>query len=152
MFDSQRWAQLVTGDDCPLCRELAVPEPAEPRLIGVLPSGRVLLQNDAAFRGYCILPFVRHATELPELSSAEQSSLINDVGRIARAILAVCPPAKLNYAILGNEVPHLHVHIIPRYPDDGWWGRAVWLRPADQKRTLPPDEFAALKARLAAVL
>jgi diadenosine tetraphosphate (Ap4A) HIT family hydrolase len=30
---------------------------------------------------------------------------------------------KLNYDVLGNSLPHLHTHVIPRYSDDprpGW--------------------------------
>ena len=30
---------------------------------------------------------------------------------------------KVNYDILGNSLPHLHTHVIPRYADDpkpGW--------------------------------
>ena len=30
---------------------------------------------------------------------------------------------KINYNVLGNSVPHLHTHIVPRYADDprpGW--------------------------------
>ena len=27
-------------------------------------------------------------------------------------------PVKLNYMTLGNTVPHLHTHVLPRYQDD----------------------------------
>ena len=27
-------------------------------------------------------------------------------------------PVKLNYLTLGNTVPHLHTHVLPRYLDD----------------------------------
>jgi diadenosine tetraphosphate (Ap4A) HIT family hydrolase len=35
----------------------------------------------------------------------------------------VLAPVKLNYDVLGNAVPHLHTHIVPRHADDprpGW--------------------------------
>lgn len=146
MFDARRWEALRSGADCRLCREIAAPPGRG--LVGTLESGRVLLQDDAAFRGYCILVFGRHAVELTELAAAERAALIADIERVARAILAVCRPAKLNYAILGNEVPHLHAHVIPRYPDDGWWGRPIWLRPGDERAPLPEDEFDRLRAQL----
>ena len=42
---------------------------------------------------------------------------------VARAIQVVLRPVKLNYDVLGNSVPHLHTHLVPRYADDprpGW--------------------------------
>ncbi len=32
-------------------------------------------------------------------------------------------PVKLNYLTLGNALPHLHTHIVPRYADDPVPGR-----------------------------
>jgi diadenosine tetraphosphate (Ap4A) HIT family hydrolase len=43
--------------------------------------------------------------------------------RVGRALEAALRPVKLNYDVLGNAVPHLHTHIVPRYADDprpGW--------------------------------
>jgi diadenosine tetraphosphate (Ap4A) HIT family hydrolase len=48
---------------------------------------------------------------------------MREVRVVGRAITAAFNPIKLNYDILGNAVPHLHVHIVPRYTDDprpGW--------------------------------
>ena len=42
---------------------------------------------------------------------------------VGRALEAVLLPVKLNYDVLGNSVPHLHTHIVPRYAEDprpGW--------------------------------
>jgi diadenosine tetraphosphate (Ap4A) HIT family hydrolase len=30
----------------------------------------------------------------------------------------VFAPCHMNYQLLGNSVPHLHVHLVPRYLDD----------------------------------
>lgn len=148
MFDANRWTSLIDGSDCPMCRENDAATPDDPALVAAVPSGRILLQDDAAFRGYCILAFPRHVTELFELSILERKRFMKDVTALAAAVHAVCRPAKLNYAILGNQVPHLHCHVIPRYPDDGWWGRPIWTRPEEARAPLPPDEFAGLRARL----
>lgn len=147
MFNPLLWEALRSGADCRLCRENV--DASGTGLVATLESGRVTLQDDADFPGYCILVFRRHAVELTDLTAAERTALIADVDRVARAVQSVGRPAKLNYAILGNEVPHLHVHVIPRYPDDGWWGRPIWLRPADRRRPLPADEFERLRSELA---
>jgi diadenosine tetraphosphate (Ap4A) HIT family hydrolase len=148
-FDADAWSRKISGDDCPVC---AGQDGGGPGVVAELASGRVVLQDDAAFRGYCILYHRRHVTELHELTPAEQAALIGDVSRIAAALMRVCRPAKLNYAILGNVVPHLHVHVIPRYPADGWWGQAIWLRPAAERCALPAAEWATLHAELRVAL
>jgi diadenosine tetraphosphate (Ap4A) HIT family hydrolase len=40
---------------------------------------------------------------------------------------------------LGNVVPHLHWHIIPRYVDDPKWGAPIWQVPLD---TMPDYRLA----------
>ena len=41
-----------------------------------------------------------------------------EVLRVGRAPEAVLEPVKLNCDLLGNAVPHLHTHVVPRYADD----------------------------------
>lgn len=38
--------------------------------------------------------------------------------RTAAAAASVMRPVKMNYEIHGNTIPHLHVHIIPRFRGD----------------------------------
>ena len=52
-------------------------------------------------------------------------------------------PRKLNYELLGNQVPHLHWHLFPRYESDPRHLQAVWLDlaradadPAERRRLL----------------
>jgi diadenosine tetraphosphate (Ap4A) HIT family hydrolase len=35
-------------------------------------------------------------------------------------------PDHINVAALGNVIPHLHWHVIPRYRDDPRWGAPIW--------------------------
>ncbi|TWT44234.1 HIT domain protein [Phycisphaerae bacterium RAS1] len=145
VFDEAKWTGLIDGTGCPMCRANDAATADDPALVAACPSGRILLQDDAAFRGYCILVFPRHLTELFELSILERKQFMKDVTALAAAVHAVCRPAKLNYAILGNEVPHLHGHVIPRYADDGWWGRPIWARPKEARLPLPPEQFHSLR-------
>lgn len=143
MFDADKWHSLVTGAACPVCRN-----PPHTAQVANLPSGSVVLQNDADFPGYCILYHRRHVTELNVLSPDERRAWVEDVARVATAIQEVCRPLKLNYAALGNLVPHFHVHVIPRYPTDGYWGQPIWNRPDHLRRELPSGEFQRLYERL----
>lgn len=146
MFDHEAWSRKLSGMDCPVC---AAPcDARHPRYLLTLPSGPVLLRPDGDFPGYCILYFHRHVAEIFDLTPAERGRLIEDLDRLARAIAACRRPAKLNYACLGNEVPHLHWHVVPRYPDDGWWGRAFSQRPDSSMRPLPENEYGRLRQAL----
>jgi len=128
------------------------PDSAGDDVLAELPSGRVHLQNDADYRGYCILVFRRHAVEIHDLSEDERKQWIEDISRVSRAIQVQCSPAKLNVTMLGNMVPHLHCHIMPRYPDDPDWGHPpTYRRPAD-RRPLGSEEYQSLKKALTAVL
>jgi 8-oxo-dGTP diphosphatase len=60
----------------------------------------------------------RHVAELTELTDAEAVEFDRSVRAVARALDAHYRPAKLNFLALGNQVPHLHVHIVPRYVTD----------------------------------
>ena len=41
-----------------------------------------------------------------------------------------CEPDKMNLASLGNLVPHLHWHVIPRFENDPHLSAAIWAAPA----------------------
>jgi diadenosine tetraphosphate (Ap4A) HIT family hydrolase len=56
--------------------------------------------------------------EPTELSADEAARFFAELLHVGRAIERVFGPVKMNYDILGNSVPHLHVHVIPRYADD----------------------------------
>ncbi|MFL5929545.1 MAG: HIT domain-containing protein [Gaiellaceae bacterium] len=51
-------------------------------------------------------------------------------------------PAKLNLQILGNAVPHLHTHVVPRYLDDPEPERPPAFASAETEE-LAPDRYDA---------
>jgi diadenosine tetraphosphate (Ap4A) HIT family hydrolase len=44
---------------------------------------------------------------------------------VARALNDELRPKKMNYEIHGNTVPHLHLHLYPRTPEDPFVGRPI---------------------------
>jgi diadenosine tetraphosphate (Ap4A) HIT family hydrolase len=120
-------------------------------MIADLSITRAYLQPSASFRGYCILVLKRHAVEIDDLRPEERSALMENIAKVGHAIREVCKPTKLNYEILGNVVPHIHVHIIPRYTTDPAWDRAAWFALPDEK-SLPDHEYSALAGRLQAAI
>jgi diadenosine tetraphosphate (Ap4A) HIT family hydrolase len=60
----------------------------------------------------------------------------------------------INIETLGNVVPHLHWHIVPRYRTDPRWGNPIWLTSlADMIETrLGEDERSQLLADIRSAL
>ena len=90
-----------------------------------------------------------------ELSVEEAAGFWSEVARVARAVDDEYRPAKMNWFSLGNGVPHLHVHLVPRPLDDARPGWPVESEAFDFGAIPPvePTELAAaagaLRARLA---
>jgi diadenosine tetraphosphate (Ap4A) HIT family hydrolase len=53
-----------------------------------------------------------------ELDPGQACGYWEEVLAVGRAVRALFDPVKLNYLTLGNTVPHLHTHVVPRYLDD----------------------------------
>jgi diadenosine tetraphosphate (Ap4A) HIT family hydrolase len=94
--------------------------------VGDLPLSRLLLANDANYTWLLLVPRRAGASEIIDLSDADQIELATEIARVSRALKAVTRCDKLNVAALGNAVPQLHVHIIARRRDDPAWPKPVW--------------------------
>ena len=70
-------------------------------------------------RGYAILIYKRaHVAELFQLEREVLIAYSEDLAKVAKAIHDTYRPHKINYELLGNVVPHLHWHVIPRRKSD----------------------------------
>jgi len=113
------------------------------------------LPHNQMYRGHGVLVFdPRHATRLDELTAAEWSAYAVDLQRVVRAIASVCHPDHMNVESLGNVMPHLHWHVIPRYKDDGRCAAPIWAADLAQQpeRRLAAVDRAGLLAALRAAL
>ena len=109
---------------------------------------------DEPFPGFCRVVWNAHVAEMTDLAPADRAHLMDVVFAVEASLRARLAPAKINLASLGNLVPHLHWHVIPRYRDDSHFPQPVWgaaQRPG-AARPLAPDAVDALAGDLAAVL
>ena len=117
-------------------------------------SDGYLQKADVGQRGYCVVIWRgRHIADITELSDTEAGGYWDDVTRVARAVEHHYAPAKLNLLTLGNEIPHLHTHIVPRYVDDSEPGVPPrFMRARIEQRLLAPDDVRRDAAKLRAHL
>jgi len=110
--------------NCALCKDHLKPE--EGQLIWRGDDCRVILVNDPDLPGFCRVIWNRHVAEMTDLTFGERDHLMNLVFAVEAAIRKVMHPDKINVAALGNMVPHIHWHVIPRYKDDAFFPGSAW--------------------------
>lgn len=108
------------------------------------------LMRNQFVRGYCVLVCTEHVPEPYHLSPDEQVRFFQDLVRAAQALDCVFAPVKMNINLLGNLVPHLHAHLLPRYYDDSAPGRPI--DPNYQMVTLTPEEYQKRVRQIQAAL
>jgi len=69
------------------------------------------------------------------MPAAEQALFWQETMLVAAAVDTVVKPIKMNYEIHGNTLPHLHVHVFPRQPDDPFIGGPIDPRHASFGRS-----------------
>jgi diadenosine tetraphosphate (Ap4A) HIT family hydrolase len=114
---------------------------------------RVIWVDDANFPGFCRVILNAHIREMTDLPPVERQRLMNVVFAVETAVREVAQPDKINLASLGNVVPHMHWHVIPRWQDDVNFPDAIWA-PAKREGQVPTGaEFRAqLAERLPSLL
>ncbi len=82
-------------------------------------SAEVHLQRWTRVAGYCAVIWRHgHIAEPPDLSPMDAGGYWNEVLAVGRAVGTLLNPIKLNCLTLGNTLPHLHTHVVPRYQHD----------------------------------
>jgi diadenosine tetraphosphate (Ap4A) HIT family hydrolase len=118
----------MDAPDCVFCRRLAGLDALPPgEVVWHFPHSVAFLGAWQYYDGYCVLIARTHATELSGLPDAERRAYLDEMCTLARAVGAYARPRKLNYELLGNQVPHLHWHLFPRSAEDPETLKPVWL-------------------------
>ena len=135
----------MTSQDCPLCTSTGG------ELVWQDADHRVILADEPRHPGFCRVIWAAHVREMSDLPEADAARLMSTVLAVERVLRERLAPDKVNLASLGNVVPHLHWHVIPRWHDDSHFPDPVW---APQRREPParaidrPGLVEALRAVL----
>jgi histidine triad (HIT) family protein len=101
-------------------------------------------EGTTAYLGHLFVEPRRHAPGLADLTDAEAQSVGFWSARASRALREVAGAVHVYSAVIGDAVPHLHVHLLPRFPGtprEYWWTRVdEW----PQARRGGATEIAAL--------
>lgn len=112
--------QLPEKKECVLCAKQNYPT--------VWADGfcRVILINDQNYPGYCRVDLISHKKEMSDLFDEEKLKLMRVVFKLELLINIFLKPDKINLASLGNIIPHVHWHVIPRFKEDRHFPKSIW--------------------------
>jgi diadenosine tetraphosphate (Ap4A) HIT family hydrolase len=70
-----------------------------------------------AYLGHIMIDLKRHAPSLGDMTVEEAKAFGVIMARVSKAIKETENAEHIYSVVSGNSVPHLHMHIIPRYPN-----------------------------------
>jgi len=111
---------------------------------------RVVRVDDPCYPGFCRVIWREHVREMTDLPPAQRRYLMDVVFAVEEVVRGLCSPAKINLASFGNMTPHVHWHVIPRWPDDRHFPEPIWgsvrRENAPMRSPVADDDFAAALA------
>ncbi len=112
---------------------------------------RVIRVDDPFYPGFCRVIWTDHVREMTDLPEDARHYLMQVVFSVEAVVRQLFSPDKINLASLGNVVPHLHWHVIPRFADDRHFPAPVWATPQREVATAHsrPNLAECLRERLA---
>ena len=136
--------------NCILCKDELKPEEGE--LIWRGDDCRVIMVNDPDLPGFCRVIWNRHVPEMSDLTYGEREHIMSLVFAVEEVMRDVMQPDKVNLAALGNMVPHIHWHIIPRYQDDAFFPGSVWSARTQETAKATLEARVAMARKLPAAI
>ena len=127
--------------DCPLC------SPDKGPVLWQDDRLRIVRVDDAPYPGFLRVIWNSHEAEMTDIDALCRLHLMRTVFRLEVLQRALLRPDKINLASLGNQVPHLHWHLIPRWRNDPCFPDAIWAAPRqDVARIAAWADFCATLA------
>lgn len=103
--------------------------------VGSLEFSDLYVFKDQFHRGRCVLATRGHYEELHELEPEVYAGYMAEIRTVALAISELFLPDKINYALYGDTVRHVHMHIVPKYKTSKDWGAPFLLNPESKPST-----------------
>jgi diadenosine tetraphosphate (Ap4A) HIT family hydrolase len=146
------------SDECLICAKHFDGDAAEGGVLykdDVVYAGHIhTLRAPTAYRGWCVVEPKRHVAELADLTVGEAEAVGRVSRLVARAQRAALGAEHVYAFVFGDGVPHLHVHLAPRYPGTPveYWGAQLnrWPDAPRVDSDGMRDVVSALRASLTA--
>lgn len=131
-------------NNCPLCLK------NDENVLITTPNWRIITVHDEINApAFCRVIWHNHVAEMSDLSPSQRTELMEAVFATETAMRHILNPAKINLASLGNQVPHLHWHVIARFVDDACFPAPIWSNTMRQSTVhLPTNWIVDLKITL----
>lgn len=97
-----------------------------------LETSTLFLFREQTYRGRCVVALNAHETELFRLDREALCAFSRDVAKTAAALHRAFGAAKINYAIYGDLVSHLHYHVVPKQKNGHNWGKPFAVHPSPE--------------------
>ncbi len=143
-WKSQNWDALISDESCPVCDLIRTGKREDEQGIAVvdLRLSRLFLAKNQYVPGYSVLICHKHVIEPYELTAHERMLFFDDLALAGKGLQEAFKADKMNYNILGNVIPHLHAHIVPRYFTDSAPNRPIDPALNGQEVYLSAAEYA----------
>jgi diadenosine tetraphosphate (Ap4A) HIT family hydrolase len=140
------------GATCFICDKHALGDAAQGGILyadDLLFAGHVhATEQQSAYRGWLVVEPRRHAPDFGDLTDEEASGLGVLANRLARVLKESLGAEHVYAFVFGDNFPHLHVHLVPRYPNTPreYWG--LRLRDWPNAPRVDEQEMRALVSTL----
>jgi diadenosine tetraphosphate (Ap4A) HIT family hydrolase len=139
---------------CLICQRVELAKRGQnPHLIHEFRHSIFVVGDHQFHRGYCVLQLKEHVREFFDLPPHTAREMFDELIIASRAVQKTFDPWKLNHSCYGNQVPHVHWHIFPRYESEGNHLSHPWLH-ADEfpKHKIDAEMARKIAARVRANL
>ena len=88
---------------------------------------QVRLQDNGKFPWIMLIPKRKGAGQILDLNRKDQMQLMDEIQYCSKIMKKNFKCVNLNVEKVGNIVPQLHIHIIPRHKKDPTWPLSIWV-------------------------
>jgi histidine triad (HIT) family protein len=79
--------------------------------------GHINHGDNPTYLGHIMIDLKRHTPSLADMTTEEAAAFGITTARVSKALIETEKAKHIYSLVSGDSVPHLHMHIIPRYPN-----------------------------------
>jgi len=88
---------------------------------------QVRLQDNRKFPWIMLIPKRKAVGQILDLNRKDQIQLMDEIQYCSKIMKKNFKCTNLNVEKVGNIIPQLHIHIIPRHKKDPTWPLSIWV-------------------------